>query len=255
MKRIFSLILASALVTPLAAQQLPPGLLGGMLKSDKWIVKRDKQQEEFIGNVSYQSKFYKLKADRAVSDRAKDTFTIFGNTYLMNKDADGKMVEMYSDNAKFTNFDRKAYAEGGDSMVNIIYTVPGEYKIDAKGKHAYSNTTVNSLKLWENATMTYTTEDDFIVAFADSFYVNQTGKVIFLEGNVELDNKNYTAFADYMSYNGFKQLITAEKNYPLFLMDNEDMSGALQADYVEVKTNTKFVRATGRVRGWVTPKE
>ena len=56
-----------------------PQTLGGLIASDSWTVYPEKQQEEFKGHVSYDNGVYTFRADYALSDRAKSTFSAAGN--------------------------------------------------------------------------------------------------------------------------------------------------------------------------------
>lgn len=44
-----------------AAAALPP-VLGGLVSSDSWVIYKDKQQEEFKGNVSYDNGVYAFRS-------------------------------------------------------------------------------------------------------------------------------------------------------------------------------------------------
>ncbi|MCL2888074.1 MAG: hypothetical protein FWF35_02015 [Elusimicrobia bacterium] len=255
MKQIFKLFLF-LIPCAAAAQQLPPGLLGGMLKSDSWVIRKDAQQEEFKGNVSYDSGLYKLKSDYALSDRAKNTFTLDGNVYLMNKDTAGAMTELYSKNAVFNTLTQQGRAAAyPQKPLQIFYTVPDIYKVEAQGKTLNIDGKKQTLELKDNVKIKYTEPYDFALAFADTAFIDRAKNTARLTGNAELDNKNYTARAEDIFYDGAAGLITVTGNYPLFTMVNDDASAALQSDKVTVNTVTKNVEASGRISGWVAPKQ
>ncbi|MDR0291444.1 MAG: hypothetical protein LBI01_01415, partial [Elusimicrobium sp.] len=155
MKKIFKLFL---LLMPVAAaaQQLPPGLLGGMLKSDSWVIRKDAQQEEFKGNVSYDSALYKLKSDYALSDRAKNTFTLDGSVYLMNKDTSGATLELYSKNAVFNTLNKQGRAAAyAQKPLRLIYVVPQSYKAEAEGKTLNIDGKKSTLEIKDNVKIKY----------------------------------------------------------------------------------------------------
>ncbi|WP_424244936.1 lipopolysaccharide assembly outer membrane protein LptD (OstA) [Elusimicrobium posterum] len=237
------------------AQKLPPGLLGGMLKSDKWVIKKDLQQEEFTGNVSYNSTLYKLRSDYALSDRKKDTFTLRGNVYLYNKTLQGETLELFSDKAFYNNAKRTAQASASNKeLLKIIYDLPENYKITAEGKNLALDFKKETSALDKEVKVEYETKEDFTLAFADKAFFNNLSKTGFLEGNVEIDNKEYSVFAHRIDFNQNTSDITVSGGYPLVTMDNKDATLALQSDTITVNTQTRKANAAGRVSGWISPK-
>ena len=77
-----------------------PSVLGGIVKSDRWTIYKDKQQEEFSGNVFYDNGVYSFKANYALSERALHRITAKGNVYLKQKENDTS-YEAYADWARF----------------------------------------------------------------------------------------------------------------------------------------------------------
>jgi len=253
MKKIFKFFLILIIPCAGAAQTLPPGLLGGMLKSDSWVIRKDLQQEEFKGNVSYNSSLYKLKSDYALSDRAKNTFTADGNVYLMNKDLSGAILELYSQNAVFNTVTQKGRAAAGpQNPLRIFYTVPDVYKIAAEGETLNIDGKKSTLEIKDNVKIKYTEPYDFALAFADYAFIDRAKNTARLSGGVELDNKNYTVRAEDIFYDG--AFITVTGNYPLFTAANEDAYAAFQSDKVVINAATGYADAAGRIRGWISPK-
>ena len=255
MKKIYKFFFFLFMTCAAAAQSLPPGLLGGMLKSDSWVIRKDLQQEEFKGNVSYDSVFYKLRADFALSDRLNNTFTLDGNVYLMNKNTAGAVLELYCKNAVFNTITQQGRAVSyPNKPLQIFYTVPLSYKIAAEGKILYIDGKKQTMDLRQNVKIKYTEPYDFALAFADAAFIDSAKNTARLTGNVELDNKNYTARAGEIFYDGQNNLLTITGNYPLFTMVNDDASAAMQSDSVTVNTASRRVAAEGRISGWFAPK-
>ena len=68
MKKIF-LLFTFIFLAPFVLSQTEQDLsmlLGGMVKSDKWIIRKDSFEEEFIGNVHYENEMYKILHPNAV---------------------------------------------------------------------------------------------------------------------------------------------------------------------------------------------
>lgn len=78
---LFTFILFAPFVFCQTEQDLSM-LLGGMVKSDKWIIRKDSFEEEFIGNVHYENEMYKISADKALSKRKDKTYELSGNVFL-----------------------------------------------------------------------------------------------------------------------------------------------------------------------------
>ena len=83
-----------------AAATLPP-VLGGLVSSDSWVIYKDKQQEEFKGNVSYDNGVYAFRSDYALSERAQSRFSASGNVYLKQVEPNGPVYQAYADRARY----------------------------------------------------------------------------------------------------------------------------------------------------------
>ena len=77
-----------------------PAVLGGMVQSDEWVIYKDKEQEEFKGNVFYDNGIYTFKAGYALSDRKNHTFTASQNVYVKQQEP-GTVYEATADNARY----------------------------------------------------------------------------------------------------------------------------------------------------------
>ena len=78
--KIFFIFIVFCLSLPAFAQKQDlSALLGGSVQSDKWLINREKEQEEFIGNVRYQNDIYSIKSDYALSQRKDKTYLLKGN--------------------------------------------------------------------------------------------------------------------------------------------------------------------------------
>ena len=62
-KILFILTLFCLPLTAFTQVQDLNALLGGSVQSDKWLINREKEQEEFIGNVRYQNDIYNSLVD------------------------------------------------------------------------------------------------------------------------------------------------------------------------------------------------
>ena len=209
-----SLVLA---LSPALCAAQDTALLGGMVQSDRWIIRKDKMEEEFIGNVSYKNDIYNIKADYALSRRKEQTFTLKGNVFASQK-KDGATAQITADNFFYDNKTGKGYAlPKKNAQVSAVYTTPA-----------------NRLKAFGNK-----------LDFKDKFSVFE------MNGNCELDEINNTLYADKMLFNTDSGLFTANGNRPVLWGFNPDGDYAIQADTITAQTKEGFFKAQGRVQGWV----
>lgn len=210
------LTLFLALCPALCAAQ-ETALLGGMVQSDRWIIRKDKMEEEFIGNVSYKNDIYTAKADYALSRRKQQTFTLKGNVFASQK-KDGAKAQFTAENFFYDNKTGSGYATPKkDSQVSGVY-----------------NTGVNRLKVFGNK-----------LDFKDKFSVFE------MNGNCELDEINNTLYADKMIFDSNTGVFTATGSRPVLWGFNPDGDYAVQADTITAQTQEGFFKAQGRVSGWV----
>ena len=86
-------------------------ILGGMVKSDRWIIRKDKAEEEFIGNVHYENENYKISADRALSQRSLNVYTLSGNVFAQ-RSQDGQTISLQAAKVFFNRKKDSGYAQG-----------------------------------------------------------------------------------------------------------------------------------------------
>lgn len=254
MRKILSVLLILTACAA-SAQMIPEGLLGGMLKSDKWTILKDKKIEEFTGNVRYDSEFYKLRAGHAVSDRAKNVFTLTTDVYLMNKDTDGQTAEVTADNIVFNlNTFSGTAREGNKTPLTIVYSADG-YTLEASGKKAAFNTARESLDLDGNARVKYTTPEDFLLGFSGKAFINRTAGTLLLEDNVNLDTSMYSAAADRVYVDRVSGELEISGSRPVLTADKEEFLLVIQAEKFEGDLNARAFRGTGKINGWIQQRE
>lgn len=222
MMKLKYLILTLLFLSPLClnAQQDAElsALLGGMVQSDRWIIRKDKFEEEFIGNVHYENDIYKIHADRALSKRKAQTYTLEGNVFASRSEKDTK-AQISAHKIFYNKKSDLGYAEpkkGGS--LDLIYII---------GKNKFR---LNGNKL----------------AFAGK------GSSFKIEGDAELHDINNTLYAENMAFDTKTGIFEAYGRRPVFWGFNDEGDYALQADNMTVLTKEKQIKAQGRVRGWIT---
>lgn len=253
MKKILFLIFTLCAVTA-PAQELPEGLLGGLLKSDKWLIHKTEQSEEFIGNVRYESELYKLKSAYAKSDRKNNIFTLEKDVYLWNKNLKGDTSAVTADNVVFNLNTGAGAAAGNKTPLNIVYTT-SDAVLEAESKTAAFNTKKETLTLKDNVKIKYTLPADFLLAFSEAAYVDRKNDTLRLSGNVELDTSQYSVLAREVSLDNKNNKAVIAGGRPVVTADKPEFSLAAQSERIEIDTLNQKIKAHGRINGWVQPKE
>lgn len=218
------ILLAVCFALPVYAQtnkQELSALLGGMVQSDKWIIRKDKAEEEFTGNVKYENDIYKITADKVLSQRALFTYTLSGNVFA-RRSQDGSTLTLTANKVVFNQKQDYGYAQGTQK----------------KQVH---------LKLYNEA--------DIFNLYADK--LNFGGKFTGFEaqGDCEINDLDNTLYAGKMTFDTQTQVFTAQESRPLFFGYNADGDYALQADTITADNKNGIYTAQGRVQGWIVPAE
>lgn len=201
------------------AQQDLSALLGGSVKSDRWLINRDKEQEEFIGNVKYSNETINLKADYALSQRKEKTYLLRGNI-LASQTLPDNFIQIKAEELFYNNKTLKGYALGKKNK-----QVEGIYK-----------TLNNTFNL-----------------YGDRVDFDKTrGDLITISSYAELNDLNNTLYADTMTFNNESGLFEAFGARPVLWGFGVDGDYALQADKITADTKTGVFKAQGNIQGWLT---
>ncbi len=193
-------------------------LLGGMVKSDKWIIRKDSSEEEFIGNVHYENDMYKISADKALSKRKDKTYELSGNVFLSRSE----------DNTTITlNAGRVFYNQKKDTGFAVAATK-------------------------KQVKIVYTTPENVYTLLANKVEFSNKANFFKAKGKVQLSDKENTLKADEVTFNRATGIFEAISVRPIVLGKNKDGSYALEADKMIVNTKTGKFQATGKPQGWLT---
>ncbi len=196
-------------------------LLGGMIKSDKWIIRKDVLEEEFIGNVNYENEMYKLFADRVISRRKVKTYELEGKVFLSRKDGDTS-ISMTADRVSYNQKKDIGFAKGTKKkQVQVTYKTP------------------------EN---TYT-------LFANKIEFSKQANFFRATGKVKLTDKANTLQAQSATFDRQTGIFEALPQRPLFTGANKDGNYALISDKIIIDTKTQEIKALGQAQGWIASKE
>ena len=220
MKKYFLLLIFSffAIFTFAQTEEDLSMLLGGMVKSDKWIIRKDSFEEEFIGNVRYENEVYKLFADKALSRRKAKTYELNGNVFL-SRTIDNTVLTLTAKRVFYNQNKDSGFATGTKkAQVKVVYKTP------------------------EN---TYT-------LLADKVEFSKKATFLRASGNVKLSDKENTLNAENVTFDRTSGIFEALSVRPLIIGKNKDGSYAVEADKIIVDTKNGQFTAEGNAQGWLT---
>jgi|GEM_PF-3072168 Uncharacterized protein conserved in bacteria len=193
-------------------------LLGGSVQSDRWLINRDKEEEEFIGNVSYSNEIYSLKADYALSQRKQDTYLLKGNITASQTLPDS-FIQIKAEKIFYNNKTLKGYAFGKTGK-----QVEGIYK----------------------------TPNNTFSIFGDRIDFDKKEDQINISSYAELNDLNNTIYGDSIAFNTQSGFLEVFGKRPVLWGFGVDGDYALQADKMTADTKKGIFKAQGNVAGWIT---
>ena len=220
MKKYFLLLIFSFLAIFVFAQKEEDlsMLLGGMVKSDKWIIRKDSLEEEFIGNVRYENEMYKLFADKALSKRKAKTYELNGNVFL-SRTADNTVLTLTAKRVFYNQNKDNGFANGSKKVqVKVVYQTP----------------------------------ENIYTLLADKVEFSKKATFLRASGNIKLSDKENTLNAQNVTFDRISGIFEALDVRPLIVGKNKDGSYAVEADKIIVDTKNGQFTAEGNARGWLT---
>ena len=196
-------------------------LLGGMIKSDKWIIRKDAMEEEFKGHVRYENEKYKLQADKALSKRKEKKYELTGNVLLSRKDGDTTLTltaaRVYYDQKK----DIGNASAAKKKQVKVVYTTP----------------------------------DNTYTLLADKVEFSKQASFCKASGAVKITDKDNSLKAQSATFDRISGIFEALPQRPQISGKNDDGTYALEADKIIVDTKNETIKTVGNSQGWVTLKK
>ena len=238
------------------AREIPP-ILGGMVKSDNWIIYRTEQKEEFEGNVSYDNGSYLFKADYALSERAKNRITARGSVYVRQNEQDGSAYEAYAHKVQYNYKTQKgeAYASPDATPVKVIYTDEKQQLTTALADHISFDLDTDTFELSGHVRIERPSKDGTQRISADKVIIRQTDNFIELAGNAALTDERYRLRADTIVYDGANNSVYAKGSRPLMEGTAEQGTFAIIADEAVSDSEGGKVERNGHVQGWLVSPE
>ena len=229
-----------------------PAVLGGIVQSDSWIIYKDKQQEEFSGNVSYDNGAYQFRADYALSERAKNRFTARGNVYLKQNDSQGTSYEAYAHYARYNYKTQQGELKSSaKKQIKLIYTDNKKQTGTAWADRASFDLAQKIFTLEGNVRVERPTPTGKETLTAQKATFEQTANHAVLEGDAKITDGLRTLEAETIVYDGNKNYSYAYGARPMAYGKNEENTFAVIADKVSADNEGKQLVLDGKVQGWV----
>ncbi len=234
------------------ASQLPEAL-GGVVSSDRWIIYKEKEEEEFEGNVHYDNGTYIFHAQYALSQRKKNLFTAKDSVYIRKNESDKSFYELYADKASYN------YSTGnGQAIANrkgkikLVYQNPQGDLVTALAQRADFNTKEETYVLSGDVFVTYIDHlNKKTTLRADKISARKKDNYALLQGNAVAENQDYTLRSQSIEYDGHKKMAYAYGDRPLANGKTQDGTFAIIADEVSAETDSRKIKLSGQVQGWI----
>lgn len=234
-----------------AATNLPP-VLGGLVSSDSWVIYKDKQQEEFKGNVSYDNGVYSFRADYALSERARNRFSARGNVYLKQSEPGGPVYQAYADDARYNYNTQKGVLNANKGkQIRLIYTDGKQEPVTSYAQKASFNLADEIFVLEGNVRVERPTPEGLQTLTAQKATLKQAQNHLLLEGGAALADPQRTLRAQTIVYDGNNNESYAYGSRPLLSGQSEQGTFAIIADKVQSDNEGRKVVMDGKVQGWV----
>lgn len=215
------LVLLASLAVPALAQSSP--VAGSVVRSKEWVIRRGvNKEEEFVGDVRYESAGTRLTSDWALFKHADKTWQARGSVFLRRETLDGSVFEARGEKAGHDEALKRGFLEpAAGARVLFTRTPPGlEPDHGESGRVSWNG---------ENS-------------------VTMSGGAKVWGPRIELasDEAVYEKTAGRLTLNGGR---------PVLRKVEGEWTTALKADEVVATEVPRRVSAHGRVKGWMIFKD
>jgi len=221
-KRRVLLALALALPAAARAAESTP-VAGSVVRSKEWVIRRgESKEEEFIGDVRYQSSGTRLTSDWALFKHADKTWLARGSVFLSRTSTDGSVFEARGAKAGHDERSKRGFLEPArGEVVRFIRTPPG-LEPD-RG---------------ESGRVTWNGE-----------------KTVTLSSGAKVWGPRLELAADQAVYEKADGRLTLSGGRPVLRKVEGEWTTALKADEIVATESPRRVEAHGRVVGWMIFKD
>ena len=220
-----ALLLALLLAGPAAAAEAPPpaSVAGSVVRSKEWVIRRgDNKEEEFIGEVRYQSAGTRMTSDWALFKHADRSWQARGAVAVRRETKDGSVLEAKGDRAGHSEETKRGNLD----------PVPGEGARSTRGAPGL--------------------EPDH----GESGRVTWNGeKRVTMSGGAKVWGPRLELAADEAVYEKAEGRLTLNGGRPVLRKVEGEWTTALKADQVVATESPRRLEARGRVTGWMIFKD
>ena len=200
--------------------KITPQLMGGVVKSDQWLIRKKAGEEEFEGHVSYRNPHYSFNGDWALYNEKTGVVKAKGHIKGEKRWENGDITRMAGDYAQYHPELRKGvlFADRG-KQVDIVH--------DDRARG-----------LWH--------------ARSDRADIYDASNVLWLTGKVRIEGQDTNSLSDkavYVSSAATLNLL----GRPAIWGRRDKYDYAIESDRAALLRNEKVVRSEGDVKGWIRP--
>ena len=210
------------LLGPSAHAQSTP-VAGSVVRSKEWVIRRGvNKEEEFIGDVRYESAGTRLTSDWALFKHADRTWQARGSVYLRRQSLDGTVFEARGAKAGHNEDSKRGYLEAAPGEKVAFTRVPPGLEPDRgeSGRVAWNGESKVTL--------------------------SAGAKVWGPRLELQADDAQYEKTAGRLTLNGGR---------PVLRKVEGEWTTALKADEIIATESPRRVSAHGRVKGWMIFKD
>lgn len=192
----------------------------GVVRSREWVVRRgEKREEEFVGDVRYESAGTKLTADWALYQHATKTWKARGSIVVVRRLEDGTVLEAKGETASFAE----------DGRGGLLEPAPG-----GRVRFKRQPPDGSAPDLGEGDRLTWTDTDKAV-----------------LSGSARVSGPRADGWADTATWSRATGAITLGGNRPVLRKKEGEWALAIKADEVRATEAPRRIESKGRVRGWL----
>jgi lipopolysaccharide export system protein LptA len=220
------LLLAVLLPAPAARAQSAQPVAGSVVRSKEWIVRRGKtREEEFIGDVRYDSSGVRLSSDWALFQQASRDWKARGNVVLRKDLANGDVIVARGRTARYSEADKAGALEPAPGERIPFTRTPADGSEPDHG---------------EGERLTWRGEEWAA-----------------LSGRARVWGPRLQAWADTARYEPPAKTLSLRGGRPVARKVDEEggWTTALKADEIDAVDSPRRLRARGKVRGWLIFKD
>lgn len=192
----------------------------GVVRSREWVVRRgEKREEEFVGDVRYESAGTKLTADWALYQHAAKSWKARGSIVVVRRLEDGTVLEAKGETATFAE----------DGRGGVLLPGPG-------GRVRFKRQPPDGTDpdLGEGDRLDWTSTDSAV-----------------LSGSVRVSGPRADGWGDTATWNRATGAVTLAGGRPVLRKKEGDWTLAIKAEETRATEAPRRIASQGKVRGWL----